>query len=301
MAKYISNKKVNPKTANYLKDLDGISDLVWNFISSVYQTGWDSLYIDNKSWTLREKISLKFTPRIAPSLAQKSNKNIPKTTPVSIERVSPPPPLPAKTAKEVNIISKYFQNKKPLNDTNKIALKNNKLYTQVSKALANTSEVLKISKAFPALNAEKINQINNIVKGVAKPKPKIQITTKKPSRKQVITLMSKENIDSFMKNSSLHVANINQQFRNAKSEILIDYIHAEPLGITIVTNKVSQQSDLMIINHYIKNSNNVNSLQVKEPQLPKSKSYLKIIGIPYYPHDNSQERLLSNDIELVLK
>ena len=104
-----------------------------------------------------------------------------------------------------------------------------------------------------------------------------------------------------MKNSSLHVANINQQFRNAKSEILIDYIHAEPLGITIVTNKVSQLSDLMIIDHYIKNSNNVNSLQVKEPQLPKSKSYLKIIGIPYYPHDNSQERLLSNDIELVLK
>ena len=188
-----------------------------------------------------------------------------------------------------------------MNNTNKIAPKNNKLYTQVSKALANTSEVLKISKAFPALNAEKINQINNIVKGVAKPKPKIQMTTKEPSRKQVITLMSKENIDSFMKNSSLHVANINQQFRNAKSEILIDYIRAESLGITIVTNKVSQQSDLMIIDHYIKNSNDVNSLQVEELQLPKSKSYLKIIGIPYYSHNNSQERLSSNDIELVLK
>ena len=257
--------------------------------------------MDNKLWTLREKISLKFTPRIIPSLAQKSNKNISKPTPVSIERVSPPPPLPAKTAKEVNFILKYFQNKKPLNNTNKIALKNNKLYAQVSKASANTSEVLKISKAFLALNAEKINQINNIVKEVAKPKPKIQMTTKGPSRKQVITLMSKENIDSFMKNSSLHVANINQQFRNAKSEILIDYIRAESLGITIVTNKVSQQSDLMIIDHYIKNSNDVNSLQVEELQLPKSKSYLKIIGIPYYPYDNSQEHLLSNDIELVLK
>ena len=56
----------------------------------------------------------------------------------------------------------------------------------------------------------------------------------------------------------------------------------------------------MIIDHYIKNSNDVNSLQVEEPRLPKSKSYLKIIGIPYYPHDNSQERLSSNNIELVL-
>jgi len=210
MVKYISNKKVNPKTTNNLKDLDGIGNSVWNFISSVYQAGWDSLYMDNKSRTLREKISSKFTPRITPSSAQKSNKNIPKLTPVSIERVPPPPLLPAKTAKEVNVILKYFQNKKPSNDTNKVAPKNDKLYAQVSKAPANTSEVLKISKAFPALNAEKIDQINNIVKGVTKPKPKIQMTTKGLLRKQVIILMSKENIDFFMKNSSLHVANINR-------------------------------------------------------------------------------------------
>jgi len=91
------------------------------------------------------------------------------------------------------------------------------------------------------------------------------MTTKGLLRKQVIIPMSKENIDFFMKNSSLHVANINRQFCNAKSEILVDYICAEPLEITIVTNKVSQQSDLMIIDYYIKNSNDVNSLQVKEP------------------------------------
>ena len=67
MARYITNKKVNPKTANDLKDFDGIGDTVWNFISSVYQSGWDSLYTDNKLKTLREKISSKFTPRIIPS------------------------------------------------------------------------------------------------------------------------------------------------------------------------------------------------------------------------------------------
>ena len=33
----------------------------------------------------------------------------------------------------------------------------------------------------------------------------------------------------------------------------------------------------------------------------KSKSYLKIIGIPFYSHTNSQERLTSNDIETILK
>jgi len=28
---------------------------------------------------------------------------------------------------------------------------------------------------------------------------------------------------------------------------------------------------------------------------------LKIIGIPFYPHDNSQEHLMSSDIETILK
>jgi len=62
MAKYISNKKVNPKNANNLKDFDGIGDSVWNFISAVYQASWNSLLTDNKSKSLREKIASKFLP-----------------------------------------------------------------------------------------------------------------------------------------------------------------------------------------------------------------------------------------------
>ena len=301
MARYILNKKVNPKTANDFKELDGIGDAVWNFISSVYQSSWDSLYTDNKSKTLREKISAKFTPRIAPSPNTKSNKTAPKPVPASIVKFPPQPPLPAKTAKEVNIISKYFQNKNPSNDKSKDGPKLNKSYAQASKPAVSTAEVLKIKKTFPALSAEKIDQINNIVNGSSKPKPRIQTTTKGPSRKQVIIPMSKENINSFIKNSSLHITSMNRQFWNAKSEILVDYIRAELLSITIVTNKVAQSSDLMLIDQYIKNSNDVNALQVEEPRLPKSKSYLKIIGILYYPHNNSQECLTSNDIETILK
>ena len=113
--------------------------------------------------------------------------------------------------------------------------------------------------------------------------------------------MSKENINAFMQNSSLHVANINRQLHNVKLEVLVDYICSETLGITIITSKVSKQSDLLIIDQYIKNSNDINALQVEEPRLPKSKSYLKIIGILFYPHTNSQEQLTSDNIEMILK
>jgi len=112
MAKYIVNKKVNPKTANNLQNFDGIGDSVWNFIFTVYQAGWDSLHTDNRSKTLREKILSKFTPRITPNNTKKNSKELPNSIPVSLDKVPLPPPLPAKSAKEVNAIPKYFQNKK---------------------------------------------------------------------------------------------------------------------------------------------------------------------------------------------
>ena len=174
-------------------------------------------------------------------------------------------------------------------------------YTQATKPSANTSEVLKIKEAFPALNAKKIDQVNNIIKGNPKPKLRIQTTTKSLSRKQVIIPMSSDNNSTFMKNSSLHIANINRNLKNAKLEVLVNYICSDPLGITIITNKVSQQSDLQIINQYVKNSNDINALQVEEPRLPQSKSYLKIIGIPFFPHGNAQDRLTSSEVELILK
>ena len=69
----------------------------------------------------------------------------------------------------------------------------------------------------------------------------------------------------------------------------------------VITNKVTFQSNLSIIDNYVKSSNDINSLQVEEPCLPKSKSYLKIIGIPFFPHVNTQEKLCLNDIEMILK
>ena len=207
------------KNANDLKDFDGIGDSVWNFISSVHQASWDSFLTDNKSKTLREKIASKFSPRITLTNTQKNNKNIPKLVPISLDKVSPLLSLLSKSVKEVNAISKYFQNKKPSTNNKKNEGSNHtKSYTQASKSLASMTDILKIKEAFPAFDTRKIKQVN------LKPKPKIQMTTKSPSRKQVIIPMSKDNINAFMKNSSLHIANINRQLHNVKLEILIDYI-----------------------------------------------------------------------------
>ena len=295
MAKYITNKQVSSSKVNDLNDFNGMGDAIWNFISSVYKAKWDFLHTDKKTNTLRAKISSKLTLRVIPN--KNNKKEIDKPVPVSIEKAPSSPPLPAKSKSEVNMILKYF---KGINTTMNPA-KPSKSYAQASKQSTSTSNVLKIKEFFLALSINQIDQVNNIVKGNLKSKPHIQMTTKRLFRKQIIVLMSNNNISSFMKNSSAHVTNLNKLLRNAKMEVAVDFIRSDPIGLVIVTNKIAVQSDLQIINQYVKKFNDINELQIEEPCLPQSKSYLKIIGIPYFPNGKTQEHLNTSDVEIVLK
>jgi len=140
-----------------------------------------------------------------------------------------------------------------------------KSYTQASKQNASAADIIKIKETFPSMGMKEIDQINNIVREPSKSKPCIQMTTKDPSRKQVIISMVKDNIDKFIKNSLIHVTNLNRNLRNTMSEVLVNFICSNPLGITVVTNKVLLNSDLLIIEKYIKNLENINSTQVESP------------------------------------
>ena len=214
ITKYISNKQINPAKSNNIEDFKGIGKVVWNLISSIYQ---EILIADKNSNTLRQKISLKFTPKVIP-VSNKSNNTISKLVPASIKKI--PSSILAKSQKEVNQISKYFKNIK-LAIVTKLSQKS---YAYASKPTTSTAEVIKIKDAFLALDAKKIDQIQNIVKGGPKPKLHIQMMTKESSRKQVIILINSNNTVKFMKNSSLHIANINRSLRNMKSEVLVDFI-----------------------------------------------------------------------------
>ena len=116
MAKYISNKQIEPTKANNLIDFNGIGDAVWNFISLVYKSNWDSFYTDNNTNTLRRKIATKFTPNVQP-VPKRPAKKTSKFILASIKKI--PPPIPAKSQKEINAISKYFKNKQVENKTPK--------------------------------------------------------------------------------------------------------------------------------------------------------------------------------------
>ena len=150
MARYIFNKQIDSSKSNDLEDFNSISKAILNFISLVYQANWDSLYANKQSNSLRRKIVAKFTLKIQPTIG-KNNKEINKLSLANIERI--PLPIPAKSQKKVNVISKFFKSNKPANITKQPP----KSYTQASKQNISISKVIKIKEMFPSISMKKID------------------------------------------------------------------------------------------------------------------------------------------------
>jgi len=110
---------------------------------------------------------------------------------------------------------------------------------------------------------------------------KVQFTTKGPSRKQAIIPVHNNLAKSIMGNASTHVFQINALLKNIKSSMHSKFIHPCSGGIAIITNNVPNPSDPSIIGKYFKSVEGINSNDILSPRLPQSKSYLKIMGLPY--------------------
>jgi len=159
-----------------------------------------------------------------------------------------------------------------------------KSYAQASKAniLLSIEDVIQVKEAFPALSA---NEVGKMLKaknsGGGMKKPKINIMTRGQSRREVIIPMTKANVELIVNSAHIHVSNVNKCLKNSKSDTFADFIQSNINGIIIMTNKPASNLDLSIIKKYLKNIQNVNPDSIESPHLPKSKSYMKIVGLPY--------------------
>ena len=146
---------------------------------------------------------------------------------------------------------------------------------------------------FPTLSANEVGKIlkaKNSSRGTKK--PKINMTTREQSRREVIIPMIKTNAELIVNSAHIHISNINKCLKNSKSDIFTDFIQFNVNGIIIMTNKPTSNLDLTTIEKYLKNIQNVNPNSIESPRLPKSKSYMKIVGLPYL----SELEVMSPDI-----
>ena len=160
--------------------------------------------------------------------------------------------------------------------------------------------MLKIKEAFSNFKVDKIDNIPKIINNVSKLKPKINMITKGLLRKQVIILMSNNNKLKFIENSSNYVTNINKLLQSIKSDVRVNFIYVDNIGVVIVTNKIILLLDLQIINKYIKKVKYVISKGVEMLCLSQSKLYLKIIGILYFK-ENTHSPINADVVKEILK
>ena len=101
MQKFIAGKSINGNKANDIKDLNGMGKAIWDFISTVYNSHWDSLYVDDNNTTFRSKVKSKFSPQVK-NIQPLANKGKEVAKPLFISVI--PPPILAKLNKEVKEI-----------------------------------------------------------------------------------------------------------------------------------------------------------------------------------------------------
>ena len=249
------------------KDIPQISECgfaAWKFISAIYESGWDKLTANQNNNSFRQYVSLQFN---------KISNNRTTTKPIKRKQADMsriPLPIPPRLSKTVLAKSKYFNKNQLLNS---LSSNNNCLYTQASKS--DIENIIRIKDAFLKLPSIKVNEIHKVINNSTHNcKPKINIITKSPSKKQIIISMSTNNSERIIIQANSYISNINRLLKDIKSEVFTDYIWSDNKRVVIITNKVAVFSDLKIIEKYIKNLNDINSNDVISPRLPQSKSYL---------------------------
>ena len=156
-----------------------------------------------------------------------------------------------------------------------------------------------MKEVFPTLSADEVGKMLKVKNsGGSMKKPKINMTTRGQSRREVIIPITKANAELIVNSAYIHISNVIKCLKNSKSDTFADFIQFNVNRIIITTNKPASDLNLSTIEKYLKNVQNVNLKSIESPRLPKSKSYIKIVRLSY----SSELGVMTPDIiEGVLK
>ena len=309
MRNYIKHHPVDKVTIG--REFTLVIKQLWKLFDNIYAAKWDSLIFNReKTLTIRKCVGeciVPFYRQNQPStstLNTKSNISAPllsteDTLPTTTNMLAAPPP-PNK-----NIESTIKKDPKPSNMK--------KFYAQASKSnLSHIKDIVQVKEAFPALLVDEVGKVLKIKNSrEGNKKLRINMMTREPSRKEVIILMAKHIAKLIINSAHIHIASINKCLKNSKLDIITDFIQSTNNRIIITTNKPANDLNLSTIEKYLKNIQNIDPDSIESPRLPKSKLYMKIIGLPYKINQNIissdfiegvlKEILLFNSVTLALK
>ena len=211
---YIKNNPADKKLP--AREFEQVTKGFWNLISAIYSSRWDLLPVENgKNFCalVGEKILNNYVKLglVNQLEAKKPLSSMPTT---ATNPNVPVIPSPSKTTGP--------NEKKALKPTI-----TKKSYAQASKANISSSieDVIRVKEVFPTLSADEVGKMlkaKNSSGGTKK--PKIKMTTRGQSRREVIIPMTKTNAELIVNSAHIHISNINKCLKNSKSDIFADFI-----------------------------------------------------------------------------
>ena len=113
------------------------------------------------------------------------------------------------------------------------------------------------------------------------------MTTYGPTRHQVLILLNALSAEIVMANAAMTVESCNRGLVEARSKLRVESVCKAWDGVSISTNFVASAAELEVIKQWLKKVTGLNSTVVVKPHLPQSKSFLKILGVPYWGDNSS--------------
>ena len=253
---------------------------LWKLIDTIYAAKWDTLIFNKeKTLTIRKCVREHIIPLYRQNQPSTITSNMTTSNPFPLQKAE------AASSPTTNMLAAS-----PPNKTIEITIKKGpkplhikKSYAQASKSnLLYIEDTVWIKKVFPALSMDEVRKVLKISNsGESNKKPKINMTARGLSRKEVIIPMANHIAELIINSAHIHITNINKCLKNSKSDIVTDFIWSTNNGIIITTNKPANDLNLLTIEKYLKSIQNTDSNSIESLHLPKSKSYMKIIGLPY--------------------
>ena len=200
---------------------------LWGLIAMIYTSRWDLLPIEDKS--ICKLVGEKIVPGYMKLGLAVEKPSLPFTSLPSNTAVPFPSPNPVPALlPQVSVVSQKVP--KPSNMK--------KSYVQASKSnTLKVNDILRVKEAFPSLSANEVNKILKVKNGSeGKKKSKLNMTTRGPSRKEVIIPMTKPNAELITKSAHKIIANINEHLKNSNSDVIADFICLSSNGVIITTN-----------------------------------------------------------------
>jgi len=233
----------------------------------------------------------------SPTNSSAPSQNVP--TPALVVSRAPPLPLPAKmaTAKPISrkVATKPQAPKQaPKSFAQAVRSGNPQSTPRFAPASAHLEykSLLCLRDMFPNLPMEKVLAMRQsgfgasaspnrggVVHSGASRAPKM--TTHGPTRRQVLIPLNTPTAEVVVANAATAVESCNRGLVEAHSKLRVESVRKAWDGISMSTNFVASAAELEIIKQWLKKVTGLAASTVVEPRLPQSKSFLKILGVPY--------------------